>query len=134
MRPRNGRYAVTKLRLKPTSEASLLGRAAAQAAAPKPWLAGQIRQLRAHLAGQARLATTLATPVLLCVAAVTARVIVGGHITDDAYITMRYSRNLSASGAMSYAEAIRVIEWATVNDVTTAISAPKGARCSRRPS
>lgn len=52
--------------------------------------------------GRSGLASALATPVLLCVAAVTARVIVGGHITDDAYITMRYSRNLAASGSMSY--------------------------------
>lgn len=52
--------------------------------------------------GRYGLASTLTTPALLCVAAVTARVIVGAHITDDAYITMRYSRNLSASGAMSY--------------------------------
>jgi hypothetical protein len=40
--------------------------------------------------------------VILCLAAVAARTIVGPHITDDAFITMRYSRNLSASGAMSY--------------------------------
>jgi arabinofuranosyltransferase len=40
--------------------------------------------------------------VLLCLTAAAARIIVGPHITDDAYITMRYSRNLSADGAMSY--------------------------------
>jgi hypothetical protein len=39
---------------------------------------------------------------VLCGAAIAARLIVGAHIIDDAYITMRYSRNLSASGAMSY--------------------------------
>ena len=40
--------------------------------------------------------------VLLCAGALAARLIVGAHITDDAYITMRYSRNLSAAGSMSY--------------------------------
>ena len=40
--------------------------------------------------------------VALSAAAIAARLIVGAHIIDDAYITMRYSRNLSASGAMSY--------------------------------
>ena len=40
--------------------------------------------------------------LILCATAVAARLIVGAHITDDAYITMRYSRNLSSLGAMSY--------------------------------
>ena len=42
-------------------------------------------------------------PILvLCLVAIAARLLVGVHITDDAYITMRYSRNLLAAGAMSY--------------------------------
>ena len=40
--------------------------------------------------------------LILSATAVAARLIVGEHITDDAYITMRYSRNLSSLGAMSY--------------------------------
>lgn len=40
--------------------------------------------------------------LILCATAVAARLIVGAHVTDDAYITMRYSRNLSSTGAMSY--------------------------------
>jgi hypothetical protein len=39
---------------------------------------------------------------ILCAGAVAARILVGPHITDDAYITMRYSRNLSAAGTLSY--------------------------------
>ena len=39
---------------------------------------------------------------LLCASALAARFLIGAHITDDAYITMRYSRNLSAAGVMSY--------------------------------
>ena len=40
--------------------------------------------------------------VVLCAGALAARIVVGAHITDDAYITMRYSRNLSAAGILSY--------------------------------
>ena len=40
--------------------------------------------------------------IVLCAVAVIARILVGMHITDDAYITMRYSRNLLSVGAMSY--------------------------------
>jgi arabinofuranosyltransferase len=40
--------------------------------------------------------------LILCLVAVAARMLVGAHITDDAYITMRYSRNLLTAGAMSY--------------------------------
>ncbi|MGB2713352.1 MAG: hypothetical protein WBC51_04175 [Vicinamibacterales bacterium] len=40
--------------------------------------------------------------VVLGAGALAARIAVGAHITDDAYITMRYSRNLSAAGMMSY--------------------------------
>jgi hypothetical protein len=39
---------------------------------------------------------------VLCAIAAAARFIVGPHIVDDAYITMRYSRNLSSMSAMSY--------------------------------
>ena len=39
---------------------------------------------------------------VLCAGALAARFIAGAHITDDAYITMRYSRNLSGAGVMSY--------------------------------
>lgn len=49
-----------------------------------------------------RLDQRYAAAAALCCAAIAARLIVGAHIIDDAYITMRYSRNLSASGAMSY--------------------------------
>ena len=41
-------------------------------------------------------------PMLLCATAAAARLMVGPHIVDDAYITMRYSRNLSSMGALSY--------------------------------
>jgi arabinofuranosyltransferase len=44
----------------------------------------------------------LAPVVVLSLVAIAARIVVGMHITDDAYITMRYSRNLLAAGAMSY--------------------------------
>ena len=40
--------------------------------------------------------------VVLSLVAIAARVVVGVHITDDAYITMRYSRNLLDAGSMSY--------------------------------
>lgn len=40
--------------------------------------------------------------VLLCATAAAARLLVGPHVVDDAYITMRYSRNLSSMSAMSY--------------------------------
>jgi hypothetical protein len=43
-----------------------------------------------------------ASALVLCAAAAAARLSVGTHIVDDAYITMRYSRNLAAAGAMSY--------------------------------
>ena len=39
---------------------------------------------------------------VLCAGALAARFIVGAHVTDDAYITMRYSRNLSGAGVMSF--------------------------------
>ncbi|HZB24774.1 MAG TPA: hypothetical protein VE379_01490 [Vicinamibacterales bacterium] len=39
---------------------------------------------------------------LLWTVAIAARVVVGPHVVDDAYITMRYSRNLVATGALSY--------------------------------
>ena len=39
---------------------------------------------------------------LLWTLAVAARLVVGPHVVDDAYITMRYSRNLAATGALSY--------------------------------
>jgi hypothetical protein len=45
---------------------------------------------------------TYAPLILLCATAGVARLIVGAHISDDAYITMRYSRNLRSAGAMSY--------------------------------
>ena len=42
-------------------------------------------------------------PILvLALVAIAARLLVGVHITDDAYITMRYSRNLLAAGVMAY--------------------------------
>jgi hypothetical protein len=44
----------------------------------------------------------LAPIVVLSFVAIAARVLVGVHITDDAYITMRYSRNLLDTGLMSY--------------------------------
>lgn len=40
--------------------------------------------------------------IVLCAGALSARIFVGAHITDDAYITMRYSRNINASRVMSY--------------------------------
>jgi hypothetical protein len=49
-----------------------------------------------------RLDPRLVPAAVLCAAAAAARLSVGEHITDDAYITMRYSRNLSAAGALSY--------------------------------
>jgi hypothetical protein len=39
---------------------------------------------------------------VLCASAIVARMLVGAHIVDDAYITMRYSRNIATLGAMSY--------------------------------
>jgi hypothetical protein len=33
---------------------------------------------------------------------IAARIVVGVHVTDDAYITTRYGRNLLAEGVMSY--------------------------------
>ena len=39
---------------------------------------------------------------LLWTFAIAARLVVGPHVVDDAYITMRYSRNLVATGALSY--------------------------------
>jgi hypothetical protein len=39
---------------------------------------------------------------ILCVGALAARMFVGAHIADDAYITMRYSRNVAAAGTLSY--------------------------------
>jgi hypothetical protein len=40
--------------------------------------------------------------MVLCAGALSARLFVGAHITDDAYITMRYSRNINTSRVMSY--------------------------------
>jgi hypothetical protein len=40
--------------------------------------------------------------VVLCVTAAAVRVVVGPYIADDAFITMRYSRNLAAGDGMSY--------------------------------
>jgi hypothetical protein len=40
--------------------------------------------------------------LVLCVTAAAARLLLGPQIVDDAFITMRYSRNLVTSGAMSY--------------------------------
>lgn len=40
--------------------------------------------------------------MVVCAGALAARIVVGAHITDDAYITMRYSRNLAAAGILSY--------------------------------
>lgn len=40
--------------------------------------------------------------LVLWTTAAAARGIVGPHVTDDAYITMRYSRNLTDAGVMSY--------------------------------
>jgi hypothetical protein len=40
--------------------------------------------------------------LVLCTTAAAARLMLGPQIVDDAFITMRYSRNLAASGAMSY--------------------------------
>jgi hypothetical protein len=49
-----------------------------------------------------RLRNRRGVPILvLCITAAVARITIGPQIVDDAYITMRYSRNLSA-GAMSY--------------------------------
>lgn len=39
---------------------------------------------------------------LLWTLAIAARLVVGPHVVDDAYITMRYSRNLVATGTLSY--------------------------------
>jgi hypothetical protein len=39
---------------------------------------------------------------ILCASAVAARLLVGPHVVDDAFITMRYSRNLASTGALSY--------------------------------
>lgn len=39
---------------------------------------------------------------VLWAVAIAARLTVGPHIVDDAYITMRYSRNLAATGSLSY--------------------------------
>jgi hypothetical protein len=39
---------------------------------------------------------------ILCGAALVARIAVGPHIADDAYITMRYSRNVASAGTLSY--------------------------------
>ena len=42
------------------------------------------------------------TIALLWTVAIVARLVVGPHVVDDAYITMRYSRNLASSGALAY--------------------------------
>jgi hypothetical protein len=44
----------------------------------------------------------LGVVLMLWAVALAARVIVGGHIVDDAYITMRYSRHLAALHLISY--------------------------------
>jgi hypothetical protein len=50
---------------------------------------------------------------VLIVTAIAARAIVGTHITDDAFITMRYSRNLSSAGELSYNPPDKVLGTST---------------------
>lgn len=50
---------------------------------------------------------------VLWTVAIAARLAVGPHIVDDAYITMRYSRNLAVSGQLSYNPPDRVLGTST---------------------